>query len=272
MPKALQHNYPGWQDDPHAEDSNGEPREVWFGVMRVVSAKRARKLRKRGVPLMPLHAVYLNPCDAERGQSRAPLTPGNGPGKRSARYAWFEPEAAVESRTRSKALRCYLVATRPQPFGRKGWLRERLHTQRERLRLEVVERWTRRAWRHSLDTTPRKSHYAGVIHENVLNPQLDLYARAFELMHWTNAQKRQFLQQGYVVESGPDLWVDERTQRKSPAVLLTYRDSGALTRDEVRELVPPQYINEPRVCPTCEGDPVALDGSICSTCDGACVV
>jgi hypothetical protein len=25
------------------------------------------------------------------------------------------------------------------------------------------------------------------------------------------------------------------------------------------------------ICSTCEGDPVASDGSICSTCDGACV-
>jgi hypothetical protein len=138
MPTALRHNYPGWQDDPHAEDSNGESREVWFGAMRVVGAKRARKLRKRGVPLMPLHAVYLNPCDAERGQSRAPLTPGNGPGKRSARYAWFECKDDAEARRWRRAANCYETWLEAEQGlrGRKADLQERLEFQREDMRRE----------------------------------------------------------------------------------------------------------------------------------------
>ena len=48
----LQHVYPQWEtpgDDPY-----GDERQVWRGEMRIVHAKRARKLRRRGVPLMNL--------------------------------------------------------------------------------------------------------------------------------------------------------------------------------------------------------------------------
>jgi hypothetical protein len=54
MPAALQHAYPQWgppEDEPHADVE--DYREVWRGKARIVrNPKRARLLRKRGVPLM----------------------------------------------------------------------------------------------------------------------------------------------------------------------------------------------------------------------------
>src|ERR1700742_1010762 len=104
MPKRLQHTYPTWEPD-----DSGEGREVWAGRMHIVSPKRARVLRKRGVPLMPLHAVVLfDVLGQENGYQRArPTTPGNGPGKQSARYAWFEPTADYEARKHRRAANCY---------------------------------------------------------------------------------------------------------------------------------------------------------------------
>lgn len=82
--KALQHSLPYW-----GTDSDGEERYLWPGFMRSVSAKRARKLRKRGVPLMSLHATYLVEWPTRRtALYEAPCTPGR-PGKKTARYAWF---------------------------------------------------------------------------------------------------------------------------------------------------------------------------------------
>jgi len=53
MPTALVHNYPFWDQDEHS----GEDREVWTGSMRIVrNRRRARKLKKRGVPMMDLRA------------------------------------------------------------------------------------------------------------------------------------------------------------------------------------------------------------------------
>lgn len=50
MSQRLQHAFPQWEtpeDDPH-----GELREVWRGHMRIVGRQRARKLRRRHVPIM----------------------------------------------------------------------------------------------------------------------------------------------------------------------------------------------------------------------------
>lgn len=48
----LRHVFPEWD---HFDDEGApldEPRQIWRGRMRVVSAQRARKLRRRGVPIM----------------------------------------------------------------------------------------------------------------------------------------------------------------------------------------------------------------------------
>jgi hypothetical protein len=50
---ALQHAYPQWEppeDDPIAPIE--DYRQVWRGKMRIVHKQRARKLRRRRVPLM----------------------------------------------------------------------------------------------------------------------------------------------------------------------------------------------------------------------------
>lgn len=53
---ALQHSYPQWEPpetDPYAPIE--EYREVWCGRMRIVrNRKRARKLKRRGVPMWDL--------------------------------------------------------------------------------------------------------------------------------------------------------------------------------------------------------------------------
>ncbi len=90
MPKALSHTYPRLDYPPGCEVGNDDPREVWEGAMRVVSPRRARKLRKRGVPLMPLHAVRVVPDGVDGcGVSQHRVEPL--PNQR-ARYAWFVPE------------------------------------------------------------------------------------------------------------------------------------------------------------------------------------
>lgn len=50
--KAMKHTYPHWD---HLDDQGmplDGPREVWTGNMRIVGRQRARKLRRRGVPIM----------------------------------------------------------------------------------------------------------------------------------------------------------------------------------------------------------------------------
>jgi len=122
--RALQHECPRWEGD-ERNPSSGDAAYVWPGKPRYVSARRARKLRKRGVPLMPCHRVHDRSGEHRPGE----FYPTHGD---KARYAWFEPEAAVESRERTRALHCYLFATRPEPFGRKGWLAARLDLHRAR--------------------------------------------------------------------------------------------------------------------------------------------
>lgn len=238
------------------------------GTPRVVSARRARVLRKRGVPLMPLHTVYLNPCDAERGQARAPLTPGNGPGKQSARYAWFEPDYNVEMRQRRRAGRCYNTwgeANRGLR-GRKAELDAALRGSREQ---HMADRYFRQGGKLAAttyyQTFSRCGLYAGKIRENVLQgvlpvgmwpdpsdslrdpAQLDIYARTWASAqrvdtatghtldaiagyvmptHWTDAQKRAYILQGYVVEVG-DTTPEQRAQRMSPPVTMYYNGGWA---------------------------------------------
>lgn len=67
----LQHVYPQWE--PPEDDPLDELREVWRGKMRIVHAKRARKLRRRGVPLMDLR----------------PMTEAGYNAAGRAKYAWF---------------------------------------------------------------------------------------------------------------------------------------------------------------------------------------
>lgn len=264
MPKALQHNYPGWQDDPHAEDSNGESREVWFGAMRVVSAKRARKLRKRGVPLMPLHAVrdMRDGFEGSRSSTRGfePTTP-NG----RARYAWFECKDDAEARLQRRRLRFYLTATTKEPQGRKAWLRVQLDQQRQdaaarsyfrSLTKAFYGRYTMPHWEHSQDRQhegayshaihrERAGLYKGVIRaafrsmrntervatewgdvQEATGHALDALAGVPMPAHWTDEQKRHYIQHGYVVEFGDTCSmtateVDElRRQHRSPPVTL----------------------------------------------------
>jgi hypothetical protein len=140
MPKALQHEFPYWQDDPHAEDGSGESRHVWPGRPRYVSARRARKLRKRGVPLLPLHAVR----DRSGGQHAPGYVEPTSPNGR-ARYAWFEPERVVENRRARRGAACYETWREAEhgTRGRKHELATRLAGQRERL---VALRYAR-SWR-----------------------------------------------------------------------------------------------------------------------------
>lgn len=119
MPKALQHDLP-----------------YSSGHTRIVSAKRARKLRKRGVPLMAMHptrTVSTDRCYEYLGfltytNQLEPTTPDT-----RARYAWFERNADVEERKRRRARQCYgthLLALQGKT-GRKAWLHMRLNQQRE---------------------------------------------------------------------------------------------------------------------------------------------
>jgi|SRR5579859_7578509 len=133
MPKALQHEYPRWESD---DRDPTQDVHVWPGRIRIVHGQRARKLRKRGVPLMPLHKVYTvetNRFDRRLGYSTyikriEPTTP-NG----RARYAWFEPELAFENRKTRKGGQCYIRGLEAQHgrVGRKYWLRVRLYESRK---------------------------------------------------------------------------------------------------------------------------------------------
>lgn len=76
-PQRLGHAYPEWVDGP-GEQSH----EVFAGRMRIVHTQRARKLRKRGVPLMLIG----------RGQ-----------------YAWFESHESFEARERVRLIRAQQI-------------------------------------------------------------------------------------------------------------------------------------------------------------------
>lgn len=76
-PQRLGHAYPEWVDDP-----SEQPHEVFVGRMRIVHTQRARKLRKRGVPLMLIG----------RGQ-----------------YAWFETHESYDARVLVRRVRAQQI-------------------------------------------------------------------------------------------------------------------------------------------------------------------
>lgn len=97
--RALQHAYPQWEppeDDPTAMPEDF--REVWCGKMRIVHRQRARKLRRRGVPLM--HLGYGDGTTAQQERSpKGNLVPF-GP------WAWFvEPKPLSSTAIINGALR-----------------------------------------------------------------------------------------------------------------------------------------------------------------------
>lgn len=76
-PQRLGHAFPQWIDEPGVQ-----PHEVFVGRMRIVHTQRARKLRKRGVPLMLIG----------RGE-----------------YAWFETHESFEARERVRLIRAQQI-------------------------------------------------------------------------------------------------------------------------------------------------------------------
>lgn len=77
--KPLSHNYPQWEHD----RDRGEDVLAWGGHMRIVrNRKRARRLKRRGVPLM--HLGYGDGTAAQQVRSPKGNLVGFGP------WAWFE--------------------------------------------------------------------------------------------------------------------------------------------------------------------------------------
>lgn len=76
-PRRMAHAYPQWVDGP-GEQSH----EVFLGRMRIVHTQRARKLRKRGVPLMLIG----------RGE-----------------YAWFETRESFDARAVVRRIRAQQI-------------------------------------------------------------------------------------------------------------------------------------------------------------------
>lgn len=54
--RRLEHVFPQWEFDPDSR----EERLVWTGRMRIIGRQRARKLRRRGVPIMRKVEVTAN--------------------------------------------------------------------------------------------------------------------------------------------------------------------------------------------------------------------
>lgn len=67
MTNRLRHTYPRWEPPESGPWNEDDLRETWLGEMRIVHGQRARKLRRRRVPLM-----YLGRTSAGRAE-----------------YAWF---------------------------------------------------------------------------------------------------------------------------------------------------------------------------------------
>lgn len=122
MPKALRDELPRFESD---ERDPTQDVFVYPGAMRLVSPRRARKLRKRGVHLMPLHAVR-DPSGVHRPGSFYPTSSGK------ARYAWFELQVDADTRKHRRAANCYETwrDANNGAQGRKAWLRERLEDSR----------------------------------------------------------------------------------------------------------------------------------------------
>lgn len=156
--RALQHEYPRWERD----GDTGDERYVWPGLIRFVSAQRARKLRKRGVPLLPMHAVLDRSGGEHRRGQFEPTTP-NG----RARYAWFvDPDTAhgralAIRRERRHYFRQHGVPMQAPPLGFHNLPRE--------------------AWGEpdSVSADGRTARYMKYDAPNdTANPQLDVYAKA----------------------------------------------------------------------------------------------
>lgn len=172
MPKALQHTYPSWETD---RDLGDEPRFVYQGAIRFVGKQRARKLRKRGVPLMPQHRVHDPNGEHRPGQ----FYPTHGD---KARYAWFEVEADHEARQARRRLNCYLMGAGEYTHvteGRKNWLRAEIEASRERHAAELFFRRGAKlaatlyyqTFAHFVRST-RSSLYSGKLHENLLQTNM----------------------------------------------------------------------------------------------------
>jgi len=221
MPKALQHEYPRWEGD--AFDPTQDV-YAWPGAPRFVSAKRARKLRKRGVPLMPCHRVHDRSGEHRPGE----FYPTHGD---RARYCWFERDVDADNRKARKGSQCYqtwLEAERGLR-GRKADLQERLEFQREDMQARA---YFRKGAKLAATLFFQTNTTYGLPDVHVANPQIDVYAAAFRAMfegkldlqlepqtatgealdkiaalhalpaHWTNEQRRQYIRDGYVVEVG----------------------------------------------------------------------
>lgn len=103
--KALDYECPRWEWDPDRQ----EDIYVWHGRPRFVSAKRARKLRKRGVPLMPCHAVVDRSGGEHRPGMFEPRPIPGAPGTARARYAWFEREENYTARKLERRVKKWLA-------------------------------------------------------------------------------------------------------------------------------------------------------------------
>jgi hypothetical protein len=93
--KALQFNYPKWSVDDSDDAPDRELRLVWEGHMRVVrNRKRARRLKRRGVPLLHIGIGDGTPAQQQRKPSGA--LEAFGP------WAWFETFENREARMQAR--------------------------------------------------------------------------------------------------------------------------------------------------------------------------
>jgi hypothetical protein len=74
QPARLEAAFPVWEHCDRDGFPTTEPRQVWSGKMRIVHSQRARKLRRRGVPLMDLRPRTGRGVNGYEGR---------------AEYAWF---------------------------------------------------------------------------------------------------------------------------------------------------------------------------------------
>lgn len=251
MRDALQHTFPEWQEPTYNDGSRtgDDAREVWFGVMRVVSAKRARVLRKRGVPLMPLHAVRDVQASTLLGGRRYEPTTPNG----RARYAWFERKDDADTRKARRGGRCYNTY-REACAGRVGRRYELAEALQEQRAAHQAERWFRTGGKLAASYFYQTNTYYGTPH--VANPQLDLYARAFELMQidtatgaaldalcklpfrpegMTDAELRDYVRYGYALRCTPASYKpDEPRMSPNMSIWLPASYAGLLHENMVQ--------------------------------------
>ena len=57
-PARLVGAIPQWEYEDHNGDPVDEPREVWYGKLRIVHRQRARKLRRRGEHLLDFRRSF----------------------------------------------------------------------------------------------------------------------------------------------------------------------------------------------------------------------